>query len=74
MSYARALLTFHHIRDPTKKRLIQDKARELRLFGLCKVGQQGVLLVEGKEPNVDSYVRQIKASHKALFIHRRSSY
>lgn len=62
MSYARVLLTFHHIRDPMKKILIRVNAHELGLYGLCKVGQQGVLLVEGEGFNVDLYVRRIKVS------------
>ena len=57
---ARLLLTFHHILSEKKKAFIRKEARELGLFGICKVGYPGVLAVEGKEESVSTYLHGIK--------------
>ncbi|GJE86616.1 hypothetical protein PsYK624_026960 [Phanerochaete sordida] len=58
---ARLLFTFHHILSEKKKTFIRKEARELGLYGICKIGYPGVLAVEGTEESVSTYAHGIKS-------------
>lgn len=57
---SRALLTFHHIFSSKKKEIIRKAAKEISIYGICKIGYPGVLAVEGEEGNIKRYIREIK--------------
>lgn len=42
----------HHIRNPKKRKVIVDWARELYLTGCCLPGKPGIVVVEGDSDNV----------------------
>ncbi|CAG9464983.1 unnamed protein product [Pedinophyceae sp. YPF-701] len=57
----RRVIWFHHIKSPTKKKLIKDWGRELGLSGVMKPGYPGVLLLEGREDDVAEMVRRLRS-------------
>ncbi|KAK6358965.1 RWD domain containing [Orbilia brochopaga] len=60
MIFTRVFFMFHHIRARRKRQLIQTLAEELRLRGVCKHGYPGFLYVEGEDPSVQAYIKEIK--------------
>ena len=50
----------HHIRNPKKRKVIVDWARELNLTGCCLPGKPGVVVVEGRDDNVEEYWQRIR--------------
>uniref|UniRef100_A0A0X3PXP8 RWD domain-containing protein 2B n=1 Tax=Schistocephalus solidus TaxID=70667 RepID=A0A0X3PXP8_SCHSO len=50
----------HHIRNPKKRRVIVEWARELNLQGCCLPGKPGIVVVEGDGNNADEYWRRIR--------------
>eukprot|EP00397_Hematodinium_sp_SG-2012_P053210 GEMP01063379.1.p1 GENE.GEMP01063379.1~~GEMP01063379.1.p1 ORF type:complete len:284 (+),score=64.78 GEMP01063379.1:82-933(+) len=52
----RRLMYSHHILASSKRRAIVDWAKQLELGGFSKIGYPGVIVVEGDEDNVRSYV------------------
>eukprot|EP01025_Chloroclados_australasicus_P050218 TRINITY_DN5749_c0_g1_i1.p1 TRINITY_DN5749_c0_g1~~TRINITY_DN5749_c0_g1_i1.p1 ORF type:complete len:288 (-),score=39.19 TRINITY_DN5749_c0_g1_i1:313-1176(-) len=55
------LIWFHHIRNPNKKKNVQNWANELELGGYCKPGWPGVIIAEGYKQNVDEYIKRLRA-------------
>jgi len=64
----RALMTFHHIRSPRKKRFIAEQTSLHSLRGVCKVGHPGVLVLVGERQECEAVVRAIKVCSGSLFI------
>jgi acylphosphatase len=58
---SRAFFWFHHIRSPMKRKLINSRAKDLDITGVCKHGYPGMLLVEGEESSVKKYIKEIKS-------------
>ncbi|KZP00407.1 hypothetical protein CALVIDRAFT_560386 [Calocera viscosa TUFC12733] len=56
----RALMTFHHIRSPRKKRFITEYTTLYSLRGVCKVGHPGVLVLVGDKEGCEAVVRAVK--------------
>ncbi|VDO00774.1 unnamed protein product [Rodentolepis nana] len=50
----------HHIRNPKKRKVIVDWARELGLTGCCLPGKPGIIAVEGPEYRVEEYWKRIR--------------
>ncbi|VDL62050.1 unnamed protein product [Hymenolepis diminuta] len=50
----------HHIRNPKKRKVIVDWARELGLTGCCLPGKPGIVAVEGPEDKVEEYWKRIR--------------
>lgn len=50
----------HHIRNPKKRKVIVDWARELGLTGCCLPGKPGIIVVEGPEDKVEEYWKRIR--------------
>ncbi|VDP86080.1 unnamed protein product [Echinostoma caproni] len=50
----------HHIRNPIKRRLIQEWAAELKLGGVSMPGKPGIVVVEGAAKNADEYWRRLR--------------
>jgi hypothetical protein len=56
-----ALVWFHHIMSPAKKRILVAAAADAGCVGLCKVGFPGALYLAGPPPAVDDVLAQLKA-------------
>ncbi|TYZ59190.1 hypothetical protein PybrP1_007123 [[Pythium] brassicae (nom. inval.)] len=56
----RRAIYFHHIINPTKRRVVKDWASELQLGGFSKIGWPGIVVVEGREADVQEYVRRLQ--------------
>ena len=56
----RTLLWSHHLLATSKRKIIIDLSRELRLGGYSRPGYPGAIFVEGVTANVDDFVRRIK--------------
>ncbi|CDS43100.1 RWD domain containing protein 2B [Echinococcus multilocularis] len=50
----------HHIRNPKKRKVIVDWARESNLTGCCLPGKPGTVVIEGPEDKVEEYWKRIK--------------
>nr|CDS30074.2 hypothetical transcript [Hymenolepis microstoma] len=50
----------HHIRNPKKRKVIVDWARELGLTGCCLPGKPGIVAVEGPEYKLEEYWKRIR--------------
>ncbi|KAM7537343.1 hypothetical protein Aperf_G00000064542 [Anoplocephala perfoliata] len=50
----------HHIRNPKKRKVIVDWARELGLTGCCLPGKPGIIVAEGPENKVEEYWKRIR--------------
>ncbi|VDM31287.1 unnamed protein product [Hydatigera taeniaeformis] len=50
----------HHIRNPKKRKVIVDWARESNLTGCCLPGKPGTVVVEGPEDKVEEYWKRIR--------------
>lgn len=61
-THRRALLFFHHIKNKNKRTYIRERAQDLGVSGVCKEGFPGVLVVQGKNDDLNRYVSDIKAS------------
>lgn len=55
----RRLIYFHHIINKTKREIVIKEAIANELCGYSKIGWPGVVVVEGEESNVQSYVRHL---------------
>lgn len=55
----RRLIFFHHIINPTKRECVMKWAIEYGLGGYSKIGWPGVVVVEGRETQVQEYVRAL---------------
>ena len=55
----RRLLYTHHIRSPIKRRDIIQACTELSLGGFSKIGNHGLILVEGNEPACVQFVAYV---------------
>lgn len=56
----RRAIYFHHIINATKRRVVKEWALELQLGGFSKIGWPGVVIVEGRELDVQEYVRRLQ--------------
>lgn len=56
----RRAIYFHHIINANKRRVVKDWALELQLGGLSKIGWPGIVIVEGRESDVQEYVRRLQ--------------
>lgn len=56
----RRAIYFHHIINPTKRRVVREWALELGLSGFSKIGWPGVVIVEGRESDAQEYVRRLQ--------------
>ena len=64
-----AIVWFHHIKSPKKRKCMADWSHELRCGGFWKVGYPGVLIVEGLASDVDEYLTRLRAQRwKAMAI------
>ncbi|VDK38047.1 unnamed protein product [Taenia asiatica] len=50
----------HHIRNPKKRKVIVDWARESNLTGCCLPGKPGTVVIEGPEDKVEEYWKRIR--------------
>ncbi|KXZ46626.1 hypothetical protein GPECTOR_42g837 [Gonium pectorale] len=55
------LVWLHHLKSLTKRKLIVQWARELRLAGACKPGFPGVIVVEGHSADVAEFLSRIRS-------------
>ncbi|KAF4671889.1 hypothetical protein FOL46_009799 [Perkinsus olseni] len=55
----RRVIYAHHIRNPVKKKLIKEWAKELHMGGCYKWGYPGVIILEGDEQDCAEYVNLI---------------
>lgn len=55
----RCLIWFHHIKSLTKRKHIVTWAGELGISGFCKPGFPGIIVAEGKQADVEEYIRRI---------------
>ncbi len=55
----------HHIRNPKKRKVIVDWARELYITGCCLPGKPGIVVAEGASDNVRLCLLRVRhlASH-----------
>ncbi|EEA06780.1 uncharacterized protein CMU_014560 [Cryptosporidium muris RN66] len=60
----------HHIRNPIKRRLIQEWAHDLYLGGFCKIGYPGIIIVEGPEDCCLEYIRRLQRLRWKHFVVR----
>lgn len=56
----RRAIYFHHIINPTKRRVVKEWALELQLGGFSKIGWPGIVIVEGCESDAQEYVRRLQ--------------
>lgn len=56
----RRAIYFHHVINPNKRRIVKDWASELQLGGFSKIGWPGIVIVEGREADVQDYVRRLQ--------------
>lgn len=56
----RRAIYFHHIINPNKRRVVKEWALELQLGGFSKIGWPGIVIVEGRESDVQEYVRRLQ--------------
>lgn len=59
-THRRALLFFHHIISKKKRAYIRDRAQDLSVSGICKVGFPGVLIARGTSHELTRYVADVK--------------
>lgn len=59
--HGRCMLWFHHIKSVAKRKEIVSLARASRLGGFCKPGFPGVIVCEGEDTEVDSFVHSLRA-------------
>lgn len=57
----RRLFWFHHIKSPTKRRVIVSAARSLCIGGFSKPGYPGVILAEGTLSALQEYTATLRA-------------
>lgn len=63
---ARLVLWFHHIKDFTKRKNIVGWAHELGVRGFSKPGFPGVIICEGRKPDIQASVFTYSLSLAAL--------
>ncbi|KZT52934.1 hypothetical protein CALCODRAFT_68770 [Calocera cornea HHB12733] len=56
----RALMTFHHIGHPKKRRFIIEHTKRYALRGICKFGTPGILVLVGQKEGCAAVVRAVK--------------
>ena len=68
-SIARRLIWFHHIKASGKRKAAQSWAKELGLGGFSKPGYPGIIVVEGRFDDCETYVSRLKRlSWKAMSV------
>ena len=66
---ARRLIWFHHIKAPGKRKAAQSWAKELDLGGFSKPGYPGIIVIEGRADDCETYVSRLKRlSWKAMSV------
>ncbi|KAF4708200.1 hypothetical protein FOZ62_023438, partial [Perkinsus olseni] len=60
----RRVIYAHHIRNPVKKKLIKEWAKEFHMGGCYKWGYPGVIILEGDEQDCAEYVNLINRQGK----------
>ncbi|KAI0977977.1 hypothetical protein GJ496_005001 [Pomphorhynchus laevis] len=59
--YQRRWIYSHHIRNPTKRRLIINKAHDFDLTGFSSPGKPGLICVEGDPDNIRNFWQIIRS-------------
>ena len=60
LNLQRSFMWFHHIYSTTKKRNINQLAKQYKLTGFCVTGKPGVIVAEGLDKNVNQYISDLK--------------
>eukprot|EP01083_Nonionella_stella_P162834 534958_1 len=72
LNLQRSFMWFHHIYSTTKKRNINQLARQYKLTGFCVTGKPGVIVIEGDDRSVNQYIADLKSWNWQRMIVRHS--